>query len=365
MKKIIAMLLCLALALGCAVSFAEESGKTTLGTISINGAFTLQCGLPEGYRIQVLKMNRDQIVAMMNSGDDQAPVMQLSVAFDEAYADVDRMNDLGQEDFDLLEKSFTDVDPTVEITYGDTGLGTRLLIARQSASETYNYIAFLSVYKGYLVEFVMVPSQKAESKILTEEQLEMCIDFLTDLDFIPTADLDLAVAVGANDLADTNWLAELSDYDAETNTMQVELMRGVELEPEEVTALKVGDTLAYGDETVVINTLQASEYGDFVINEEIELRNLGGMYHIYTYDKEYVETYATLRLEVPETLTFIDEIDPATGEILDTLTEQSAADFIALLTAGGYPDFASDNVNVTFDANGELSLIQRFYTPWQ
>ncbi len=363
MKKIIAMLLCLALALGCAVSFAEEGGKTTLGTISINGAFTLQCGLPEGYRIQVLKMNRDQIVAMMNSSDDQAPVMQLSVAFDEAYSDVDRMNDLTEEDFAVLEKSFTDMDPTVEITYGDTGLGTRLLIAQQSASDVYNYIAFLSVYKGYLVEFVMVPSQNAVSKVLTEDQLLMCIDFLTDLDFIPAGDLQ--TTIGPAELADTTWLAELSDYDADTNTLQAILKRGIELDPEKVAALQAGDTLTYGQESVKIETIETLEDGSFLINDEIELRNLGGEFHVYSYEKEYVEPFATLRLEVPETLSFIDEIDPATGDILDTLTEQSAADFIALLTAGGYPDFASDNVYVSFDANGDLALIQRIYTPWQ
>ena len=41
MKNILALLVCLALALCCAVSLAEE-GKTVIGDLSINGAFTLQ-----------------------------------------------------------------------------------------------------------------------------------------------------------------------------------------------------------------------------------------------------------------------------------------------------------------------------------
>ena len=129
MKKIIAIIMSLALLLGCCGAVAaEENGKLSLGTISINGAFNLQCGLPEGYRIQPIKMTREQILAVLVSDVPENPVMQLSVAFDETYSDVDRMNDLDEEAFALLEKTFTDVDPTVEITYGDTGLGTRLLI---------------------------------------------------------------------------------------------------------------------------------------------------------------------------------------------------------------------------------------------
>jgi hypothetical protein len=36
-----------------------------------------------------------------------------------------------------------------------------------------------------------------------------------------------------------------------------------------------------------------------------------------------------------------------------------------MLAAGGYPDFASDNVKVTFDDDGNMVRAERFYTPWQ
>ena len=44
----------------------------------------------------------------------------------------------------------------VEITYGETGLGTKLLIARETGADT-DFVDILSVYKGYLVEFNMTP----------------------------------------------------------------------------------------------------------------------------------------------------------------------------------------------------------------
>ena len=42
MKKIIAILLSLALLLGCAAGLAEEAEKQNFGTIRINGVFTLK-----------------------------------------------------------------------------------------------------------------------------------------------------------------------------------------------------------------------------------------------------------------------------------------------------------------------------------
>ena len=50
MKKIIAVFLCLAMLLGCAAVSAEQvtSDKISIGKITINGAFDLQCAMPEG-----------------------------------------------------------------------------------------------------------------------------------------------------------------------------------------------------------------------------------------------------------------------------------------------------------------------------
>ena len=114
-------------------------------------------------------------------------MMQLSVAYDEMYADVERLNDLDGEDRTLLEQTFIDNDPDVEISYGETGYGTLLLIARHE-DDTMDYITFFSIYKGYCVEFALVPGFEAEDKNLTEDQLRISVKFLTDLDFIPATE---------------------------------------------------------------------------------------------------------------------------------------------------------------------------------
>ena len=117
MKKILSMILSLVLLLGCAAAAGEETAsKVKLGTVDINGAFTLQCGIPEGYEAKPVLVTTDMLIATIETKDPQKPMMTLSVSFDETYADVERMNDLDADALALLEETFYIVDPTVEIT---------------------------------------------------------------------------------------------------------------------------------------------------------------------------------------------------------------------------------------------------------
>ena len=92
------------------------------------------------------------------------------------------MNDLGEEDLKVLEATFTDMNE-VEISYQETAYGTKLLIAKEVGDDT-DFVDILSVYKGYSIEFVMTPNPEAKAQALTDEQIGMCIDFLSELDFV-------------------------------------------------------------------------------------------------------------------------------------------------------------------------------------
>ena len=167
----------------------EPESKKNLGSLDVNGAFTLQCEIPEGYDIQVVNIKGDKVIASVISEDITRPQMYLSIAFDEAYAEVDRMNDMSEEDLAALEETFRAMND-VEISYRETGYGTKLLVAREVGSDT-DFVDFVSVYKGYFIEFNMTPNPKAANQALTDEQIQMCIDFLTDVDFnIPAEKTD-------------------------------------------------------------------------------------------------------------------------------------------------------------------------------
>ena len=65
MKKLFALLLSLALALGCCAALAETPVKTELGTINMNGAFKLQCSLPEDYDIKIASKDNEGMIAVI------------------------------------------------------------------------------------------------------------------------------------------------------------------------------------------------------------------------------------------------------------------------------------------------------------
>ncbi|MBR6185757.1 MAG: SH3 domain-containing protein [Clostridia bacterium] len=157
--------------------------KQKLGTLTVNGAFELTCKLADGYSLQVVNVRGDKIIASVLPNDMIRPQMYLSIAYDETYGTVARMNDLSDEELAVLEETFKDMNE-VAISYGETGLGTKLLIAKEIGSDT-DFVDILAIYQGYFIEFNMTPNPKAASQTLTEEQIQMCIDFLTDLDFVP------------------------------------------------------------------------------------------------------------------------------------------------------------------------------------
>ena len=332
-----------------------ENGKTDLGVIDINGAFSLQCKMAEGYTIQPVKSTSDQMIALVTNEDPAKPILMLSVAYDEAYAKVDRMNDMDDEALAVLEKTFTDMDPTVEISYGDTGLGTRLMIVRQSDSG-FDYLDFLSVYKGYFVECVMIASKDVEDKTLNEDQIKMCVDFLTDLDFVPAEEAKAP---------EGRWLANLTEYDAEAGTVKAELKHGIPIDAATVEALKVGDTLTVGEFSETIEEIEKTEEGTLMINHGDELVKYGDEYQLLVNGYDYLEPFANLTLTIPDDLVFMDGIDPATGEPLDQPAQHTAAEFKTMLAEEETPGFAVDNVYVTFNADGHWGLVEREYAPWQ
>lgn len=162
---------------------ASEDGKESLGRLSVNGEFDLTCKLPTGYKLQVVNRRGSSIVASVLSEDMTKPQLYLSIAYDESYGDVERMNDLSDEELAVLEESFKDMN-NVEISYRQTGYGTKLLVAKETGGDT-DFVDILAIYKGYFIEFNMTPNAKAADQTLTDEQIRMCVDFLTDVDFIP------------------------------------------------------------------------------------------------------------------------------------------------------------------------------------
>lgn len=183
MKKVLSVILLLSMMLGC----ASAEGKEYISTLDINGVFELRGTIPEGYHLQEVLETESSRIVNIEAGEDR-PLMVLSIAFDEIYADVDRLNDLSSEDRAALEGSFREED-TVTISTTVTDFGTELITVREAEGAT-EYVSFFTIYKGYEIEFILIAPQNASDGTapgLTEEQIRMAVQFLSDLDFVPEA----------------------------------------------------------------------------------------------------------------------------------------------------------------------------------
>ena len=183
MKKLFALLLSLALALGCCAALAETPVKTELGSIRLNGVFKLQCSLPENYEVNISSMDDEGLLAIIETEDAAKPTMFLAIEFDEIYSEVTRMNDMTEDQLQEIIDTFTDDGDEISVTYRETSHGTKLMIV-QEAVDSVDFISIITVYEGYMIEFDMLAGVEAEEG-LSEAQIQMCIDFLSDLDFIP------------------------------------------------------------------------------------------------------------------------------------------------------------------------------------
>ena len=212
------------------------------------------------------------------------------------------------------------------------------------------------------MECVLLPSRQAENNELTEDQVRMCVDFLTDLDFVDENDEeDDEIQPDAGE----KYIARLTDYNSEDNTVFVEGLDRLVMERELADSLKEGDTLTIANETITVEKTEKSDTGIFVNDQYFLEYGDGNVVYVSSFRHPFYRILFTRTTEIPKDLVFTDEIDPASGLERDEAATYSAGEFAAMLEEGGKPDFASDNVYVTFDADGELQTVERFYVPWQ
>ena len=183
MKKILAIVLCLVMALSiAAVAETATQEKVEIGSLEVNGEFTLKAAVPEGYTVIPYSSDSLQSIWFIGNEDVNKPVMSLVIAFDEGYADIYRINDMTEEQLDELKATWDEYE--VEITMPETSHGTKLLQVVE-VGDYVDFVTFFAIYEGYCIEFTLMANPEGESQSLTQEQIDTAIQFLSDLDFEP------------------------------------------------------------------------------------------------------------------------------------------------------------------------------------
>ncbi len=187
MKKIVALMLCLALMISGA-ALAENAEKTTLGTLDVNGVFTIQCNMPEGYQVSILSADSTNIYAKIASDDPAKAQVTLSIAFNELFTLEDgtaqRLNDVDEEGLQEIRDSFLENLMEVDIQDGETAFGTKILIVKGKLDDGKSIVDVYSVFKSYEVEAVAYMGEGADDRLLTDAQVQMIIDLFSSMDFV-------------------------------------------------------------------------------------------------------------------------------------------------------------------------------------
>jgi len=186
MKKIIALILALALTLSCVAALAETAEKKT-ETIKINDTLSLQGVLPDGYIYEVTDNEVLYGVAFAGrlvSKDPNAPLYRISIGLNDTYAPGTKLNDLGEEDLKAIEESFT-ADNEVSIEYLETSHGTKVMKVTEIGDDR-DWVDFFTVYDSYDVEMVISFPEGAENTAMTDEVIKQAMQFLSDLEFVKT-----------------------------------------------------------------------------------------------------------------------------------------------------------------------------------
>ena len=169
--------------------------------------------------------------------------------------------------------------------------------------------------------------------------------------------------------------ARILEYDADGNTLTVELIVPERYDPEEIGALRVGDAIYTQGQEVEIRTITENS-GYLVLNEGDYEFSEGSVWLYEGIDMTYWiadwhdntwTLLATVQAPVSDHLLFLDGIDPSSGESLLKPTVHNRQEFLEMLEAEKEegPGFATNNVTVVFDDTGALALVRRFYVPWQ
>ena len=175
MKKTIAMALALIMILCAACAFAEDADKAELGTLNVGEAFSIRSTLPEGYSYIPGTSTELNMAGILSAGEDR-PAVKISIAYNEEYEDVERFNDVDEAVVEEIRDSFREVDEEVTFEDMETAYGTRLLKVAGDG-----FVDIYTIYKSYELEFVMTGSE------LSAADVQMLVDFISDMDFVPVA----------------------------------------------------------------------------------------------------------------------------------------------------------------------------------
>ena len=157
MKKIIALVLSLVMLFACAAAVAEAD-KESMGILKVNKAFDIKySALPDDYSLFISQQNDMAIIASILSTQKTLPRMGLVIAFNDEWADTEKLNDVSEEDLQAIKDSFYEEYSELTFDMKETAAGTQLLVVTvPGGQDAYVY----TIYKAHEIEMHLYPGEE-------------------------------------------------------------------------------------------------------------------------------------------------------------------------------------------------------------
>ena len=179
----------------------------------------------------------------------------------------------------------------------------------------------------------------------------------------------MAIEINPEHLEKTSSYARILGYNADSNTLTVELIVPEVFDYHDIEALQPGDSIYTDGHEVLIQTIEVNDWGTYTINHEDKwgnvflLKDLNGDYRTGCDDDYVWRTAAVIECPVKDSLLFLDYINEGDGGMVELPFVRTLEEFLDRLENSPYK-FAANNVYVVFDGEGNLVTIHRYYVPW-
>ena len=174
MKKTVLLALCLTLALGCAICPAETADE-------IEPAFEIIAVVPEGYTASPVSWaDPFKGYLTLEPQTEGMPHISLFVSYNDSYSEITWNDDMPQDEFEQSIAPLVineETGETIPYSITKTGLGTKVIhYELEGACELY------TIWHGYEVSLYAYHQDGDTYTALTDEEMELVMQFLTDLD---------------------------------------------------------------------------------------------------------------------------------------------------------------------------------------
>ena len=178
MKRILPLLLCLALVGGCVCAGAETAQEKTLTLGENDLIYTVTLTVPKGYRLLSKEREHIALEGLLMPDNARNAAYMLTIAPDGDYAAVESLAALEEDALQALIAA--DQEDGAAVTVKTAG-GMRFLCIQEAGAKKNTYHFLETILGGCAVQLTLAPEENNVIPAMTEKQVTAMMDFLATL----------------------------------------------------------------------------------------------------------------------------------------------------------------------------------------